>query len=147
MTQLPPEFKRLLNSFNSSGVDYLIVGGYAVIYHGYVRTTGDLDLWIALTETNAEKAVAAIRSLGFNPPWLKPPALLRKGAVLRIGVEPLRFDVINDISGVSFNECFSRRVQAKVEDIAVNVISLDDLKANKRAAGRHKDLADLDYLP
>jgi hypothetical protein len=147
MIQLPPEFKRLLNSFNSTGVEYIVVGGYAVIYHGYVRTTGDLDLCISLTPANAEKAVAAVRSLGFNLPWLKGELLQRKGAVLRIGTEPLRFDVINDLSGVEFAGCFSRRAEAIVDGIHVNFISLADLKTNKRAAGRNKDLADLDYLP
>jgi predicted nucleotidyltransferase len=147
MIQLPPEFKRLLNSFNSIGVEYVVVGGYAVIYHGYVRTTGGLDLWISLTAANADKAVAAIRSLGFNPPWLKGPILLKKGAVLRIGTAPFRFDILNDISGVNFKDCFERRIQAEVDGITVNFIGLSDLKANKRAAGRNKDLADLDYLP
>ncbi len=147
MIQLPTEFKRLLNSFNSANVKYIIVGGYAVIYHGYVRTTGDLDIWIALDPDNAAKAVAAIRTLGFNPPWLKLEVLLKKGAVLRIGTEPLRFDILNDINGVLFSDCFPRRVETTVDGVRVSIIGLDDLKANKRASGRHKDLADLEYLP
>ncbi|MBI4663345.1 MAG: nucleotidyltransferase [Verrucomicrobia bacterium] len=137
----------MLNSLNSSGVEYLLVGGYAVIFHGYVRTTGDMDIWIAVNPDNAAKAEAAIRSLGFNLPWLKPELLLQRGSVLRIGQEPLRFDIINDIDGVTFAECFSRRVEAEIDGVKVNVISLSDLKANKKASGRHKDLADLDYLP
>ena len=144
---LPPEFKRLLNAFHSKGVEYLLVGGYAVIFHGYVRTTGDMDLWIALDAGNAKKAESAIRSLGFNPPWLKPELLLKKGSVLRIGTEPLRFDIINEIDGVTFSECFARRVQAEIDGVKVSVISLSDLKVNKKASGRNKDLADLDYLP
>jgi predicted nucleotidyltransferase len=66
---------------------------------------------------------------------------------LRIGQEPLRFDIINNIDGVTFSECFARRIQANVDGIPVSLISLPDLKTNKRASGRHKDLADLDYLP
>src|SRR5215470_5978085 len=87
---LPPEFKRLLSALRSNQVEYLVVGGYAVIYHGYVRTTGGLDVWVALNDENARKVESAIRSLGFNPPGLKSEWFTRKGAVLRIGQEPLR---------------------------------------------------------
>jgi hypothetical protein len=144
---LPPEFRRLLSALSSAGVEYLVVGGYAVIYHGYVRTTGDLDIWVALDVENGAKLEAAIRSLGFNPPGLKADWFLRKGAVLRIGNEPLRFDIVNDIDGVTFAECYARRVTAKLDGLEVNFISLKDLKTNKRAVGRNTDLADLDGLP
>jgi predicted nucleotidyltransferase len=144
---LPPEFKRLLSTLSLKKVEYLVVGGYAVIFHGYVRTTGDLDIWVALNPENAAKLEAAIRSMGFNPPGLKGEWFVRKGAVLRIGEEPLRFDIINDIDGVIFAECYARRVEADIEGIQVNMISLPDLKTNKKASGRNKDLADLDYLP
>ncbi len=133
---LPPEFKRLLSALSLRRVEYLVVGGYAVIFHGYVRTTGDLDIWVAL-----------IRTMGYNPPGMKAEWFVRKGAVLRIGQEPLRFDIINDIDGVTFAECYARRVEADIEGVQVNMISLPDLKTNKRASGRNKDLADLDYLP
>ena len=144
---LPPEFKRLLSALASNNVDYLVVGGYAVIYHGYVRTTGDLDIWVALHPENAAKLESAIRSLGFNLPGLDAEWFLRKGSVLRIGQEPLRFDIMNDIDGVVFAECFARRVTTNLEGLPVNLISLADLRTNKRASGRNKDLADLDYLP
>jgi hypothetical protein len=136
-----------LSALASKEVEYLIVGGYAVIYHGYVRTTGDMDIWVALRPENAVKVESAIRSLGYNPPGLKPEWFLRQGAVLRIGQDPLRFDIINDIDGVTFTECFERRIVAEFDGLAVNFISLPDLKANKKASGRNKDLADLDYLP
>lgn len=144
---LPPEFKRLLSALASNQVEYLVVGGYAVIYHGYVRTTGDLDIWVALDPENAVKIESSIRSLGFNPPGLKAEWFVRKGSVLRIGQEPLRFDIINDIDGVTFADCYARRITTHLQDVEVNLISLQDLKQNKRASGRNKDLADLDYLP
>ena len=144
---LPPEFKRLLSALCAKKVEYLVVGGYAVIFHGYVRTTGDLDIWVALGRDNAARVEAAIRSMGFNPPGLDPEWFMQKGAVLRIGQEPLRFDIINYIDGVTFAECFARRVEADIEGVQVNMISLLDLKTNKKASGRNKDLADLDYLP
>jgi hypothetical protein len=136
-----------LSALASNEVEYLVVGGYAVIYHGYVRTTGDLDIWVALTEANAAKVETAIRSLGYNPPGLKRDWFMRKGAVLRIGQEPLRFDIINDIDGVTFAECYARRIEADLDGTGVKLISLADLKRNKKASGRNKDLADLDYLP
>ena len=144
---LPPEFKRLLSALSLKRVEYLVVGGYAVIFHGYVRTTGDLDIWVALDQGNAAKVEAAIRSMGFNPPGLKAEWFVMRGAVLRIGQEPLRFDIMNDIDGVTFEECYARRVEANIEGLHVNMISLPDLKTNKKASGRNKDLADLDYLP
>ena len=144
---LPPEFKRLLSALSLNRVDYLVVGGYAVIFHGYVRTTGDLDIWVALNLENAARVEAAIRSMGFSLPGLKAEWFAEKGAVLRIGQEPLRFDIINHIDGVSFSECYARRIQADIDGILVNLISLADLKTNKKASGRNKDLADLDYLP
>jgi hypothetical protein len=144
---LPPEFRRLLNSLNSNSVEYLLVGGYAVIFHGYVRTTGDMDIWIALHPQNAAKVETTIHSLGFNLPWLNQEMLLKKGSVLRIGQEPLRFDIINDIDGVTFVDCYNRRIESEIDGVTLNIISLPDLKTNKKASGRNKDLADLDYLP
>src|SRR5689334_4782524 len=88
MMLLPPEFKRLLSALSLKQVEYLVIGGYAVIFHGYVRTTGD-DIWVALNPENAARVEAAIRSMGFNPPGLKAEWFLRKGAVLRIGSVPL----------------------------------------------------------
>lgn len=147
MMLLPPEFRRLLSSLNSNDVEYLVVGGYAVIHHGYVRTTGDIDIWTAANPANAQKLEKAIRSLGFNPPWSKSGLFLKLGSVLTIGQEPLKFEIINEIDGVRFEDCYSRKVTANIDGLLVNIISLSDLKTNKRASGRHKDLADLDYLP
>jgi hypothetical protein len=144
---LPPEFRRLLSSLNSNEVEYLVVGGYTVIHHGYVRTTGDIDIWIAANAENARKLEMAIRSFGFNPPWLKSELFLKLGSVLRIGEEPLKFEIINEIDGVWFRDCYARRITAEIEGLPVSIISLSDLKVNKRASGRNKDLADLDYLP
>jgi len=106
-----------------------------------------MDIWVALNLENASRVDAAIRELGYNPPGMKADWFVRKGAVLRIGQEPLRIDIINDISGVSFAECFARRVIHVIDGIEVNIINLCDLKTNKQASGRNKDLADLDYLP
>ena len=132
---------------NSRGVEYLLIGGYAVFYHGHSRFTADIDLWVALAPENAARVEAAVRSLGYNLPGMKSEWFLRKGAVLRIGQEPLRFDIVNEISGVSFADCYARRIETEIEGVPVKIISLADLKNNKKASGRHKDLDDVEHLP
>jgi hypothetical protein len=144
--QLPPEFRKFLSSLNRHAVDYLIIGGYAVIFHGYVRTTADIDIWVAVNPDNASRVEAAIRDAGFNPPWLNAQLFLRRGGVFRIGVEPLRLEIVTQIDGVEFGQCQARRVEAELDGLKLPFLGLDDLKTNKAAAGRPKDLADLDYF-
>ena len=144
--QLPPEFSRFLSSLNRHAVDYLVIGGYAVIFHGYVRTTGDIDVWVAVNPDNAKRVEAAIRDAGFNPPWLTSELFLRPGGVFRIGVDPLRLEIITRIDGVEFEKCHAGRVEGELDGLKVPFLSLDDLKTNKSAAGRPKDLADLDFF-
>ena len=124
-----------------------MVGGYAVGYHGYPRATNDLDIWIALSRDNAERAVGALREFGFGTPDLSPDLLLEPKRIIRLGVSPLRIEILNTISGVRFSECFARRVVEELDGIPVHLIALDDLKTNKKAAGRFKDLNDLENLP
>lgn len=144
---LPPDFKEFLKLLNSHSVEYLLVGGYAVGYYGYPRATADMDIWIAHTSSNAQKLVAAIKEFGFNVPELTPELFLKENQVIRMGVPPFRIEIVTSASGVTFEECYAARVRAVIDDIEVNLISLDHLKANKRAAGRHKDLDDLEHLP
>lgn len=132
---------------NSHGVEYLLVGGYAVSYYGYPRATADMDIWVARTPQNANKLVAVLKEFGFNVPELSPELFLRENQVIRMGVPPFRIEIVTSASGVTFEECYAARVRAVIDDIDVNMISLDHLKANKRAAGRHKDLDDLEHLP
>jgi hypothetical protein len=143
--ELPPDFKELLSLLNSHGVEYLLIDGYAVGYHGYPRATQDLDIWIAIHPDNAKRLVAALHA--FIGADLTPDRFMQEGTIMRMGVPPMRIDITNQISGVSFGECYARRVVDTVAGIQVNIISLDDLKNNKRTAGRPKDLADLSYLP
>ncbi len=145
--ELHPDFKDFLRLLNSHGVEYLVVGGYAVGYHGYPRATGDMDIWIAVSEANAEKTARALRAFGM--PELDTTKLLftEKDKVVRMGVPPVRIEVITGASGVEFAECYSRREIVEIDDIPVNFIALDDLKSNKRATGRHKDLEDIEHLP
>jgi predicted nucleotidyltransferase len=144
--ELHPDFEDFLKLLNSRGVEYLVVGGYAVGYYGYPRATGDIDIWIAVNETNAEKAAQALRDFGMPEAESTKSLFNEKDKVVRMGMPPVRIEVITGASGVVFADCYRRKKVELVDDIPVNFISLDDLKANKRAAGRHKDLDDVEHL-
>jgi hypothetical protein len=129
---------------NSHAVEYLVVGGYAVNYHGYPRATGDIDLWVALDPSNASKLTAVLHEFGFRQ--ASDETFLRPDTVVRMGMPPLRIEILTAISGVSFPECFGKRIVAEIDGVTVNVIDGESLRANKKAAGRLKDLADLEQL-
>jgi predicted nucleotidyltransferase len=145
---LYPDFRELLESLNSAKVKYLLLGGYAVIHYGYHRTTDDLDIWIAIAPENAEKLSAVLRKWGgFSAAKVPAEMFLEAGKVFIFGREPVRVDILTQPSGVNFEACYSRRNPVELDGIVVPMISLEDLRANKLASGRNKDLADLDYLP
>jgi hypothetical protein len=144
---LPPDFKEFLQLLSAHQVEYLLIGGYAVAYHGYPRATADMDIWIALHPQNAEKVVAALKAFGFDLPELSPALFLKEGQIIRMGVPPLRIEIATSISGVRFDECYAARVIAILDEVEVNVISLPHLNVHKKAAGRHKDLDVLENLP
>ena len=145
--QLPHDFKEFLKLLNAHGVEYLVVGGHAVAYYGHPRPTGDIDFWVAINPQNAERLVQVFREFGFDVPDLSPQLFLKEKQIVRIGVPPVRVEVLTTISGLSFEECYATRVTDVVDGFPINIISLEHLKANKRAAGRHKDLDDLENLP
>jgi len=145
--ELHPDFKDFLRLLNSHAVEYLLVGGYAVGCHGYPRATGDMDVWIAVSESNAQKAAIVLRDFGMPEEDVSKRLFLEKDRVVRMGVPPVRIGVITGASGVDFAECYSRREVIEIDGIPVNFISLGDLEDNKRASARHKDLEDLEHLP
>ena len=145
--RLPPDFKEFLRLLNAHQVEYLLIGGYAVGYHGYPRATADMDIWVAVALENAGRIVAALKEFGFDVPELSPELFLQEGRIIRMGVPPIRIEIVTTISGVSFDQCYAERVVDVLDGVEVNLISLRHLKANKRASGRHKDLSDLEYLP
>lgn len=144
---LTDDFKEFLRLLNANRVDYLLVGGYAVGLHGYPRATVDLDVWVRATPDNAERIMQALRAFGFDLPALEPKLFVDPRSIVRFGTPPFRIEIMTSIDGVDYDTCRRRPTMFEVEGLAVPVISLDDLKTNKRAAGRHKDLADLDNLP
>ncbi|MBN1394783.1 MAG: hypothetical protein JW959_07155 [Pirellulales bacterium] len=144
---LPPDFKEFLKLLNSQRVEYLLVGGYAVGFYGYPRATGDMDVWVASTEKNAALLTEALVEFGFSAESIKAELFLQKNKVVRMGVPPLRIDLLTAVSGVDFDRCYEERTVDVIDDVRVNLISLDRLKDNKRALGRPKDIDDLEHLP
>ncbi len=145
--RLPHDFKEFLQLLRSEKIEYLVIGGYAVAFHGYPRSTGDMDIWVAMHERNANGLVAALEQFGFSKDSLSPQLFLRPNQIIRMGVPPLRIELLTGISGVDFATCYSRRISSVVDGIDVDFISLRDLRVNKQAAGRFKDLNDLEHLP
>jgi predicted nucleotidyltransferase len=145
--ELPGDFKEFLNLLRAHGVRYLLIGGYAVGFHGYPRATGDLDVWIAMEPENADRIVDALREFGFDTPQLAADLFLQDQRIVRMGNVPLRIEITTTISGVSFEECYAARIEGVLDGVKVTLIDLEHLKANKRASGRHKDLMDLEQLP
>jgi hypothetical protein len=145
--RLPTDFAEFLRSFRSKGVEYLLVGGYAVGLYGYPRATADIDIWVRRSPENAEKIVAAIRGFGFDVPSLSAGLFLRPDQVIRMGLPPLRIEVLTSVSGVEFDDCWAARREMILDGESVWLPSLVDLKRNKAASGRPKDLEDLRHLP
>jgi len=135
-----------LKLLNSKQAEYLLIGGWAVGYYGYPRATGDMDIWISTSNENASKIVEVFKEFGFNIPELSTELFTKENQVTRIGVPPLRIEILTSISGVSFDECYRRRQTVSIDDVKINFISLEDLKKNKVAARRHKDLDDFEKL-
>jgi predicted nucleotidyltransferase len=145
--ELPQDFKEFLNLLRANQVEYLLIGAYAVGYHGYPRATQDLDVWIASSPQNATRVVTVLREFGFDMPEVTTALVLRPNNIIRMGEEPVRIEILNWASGVDFDECYRERVVDTVDGVEVSLIGLEQLKVNKKASGRLKDLADLEELP
>jgi hypothetical protein len=144
---LPPDFKEFLRLFNENNVEYLLIGGYAVGYYGYVRATADMDIWIASNADNASRVVTALHEFGLNVPELSEELFLKPNNIARLGVPPFRIEMLTNISGVAFEECYAEKIVDVIDGVQVPIISLRHLKTNKKASGRLKDLTDLEHLP
>lgn len=147
IVRLPADFKEFLQLLNSHQVEYLLVGGYAVGYHGYPRATADMDIWVALHPANARRLVTVLKEFGFDVPELSDDLFLKEDQVIRMGLPPVKIEIITTASGVQFDECYAERVVDEIDGVEVNLIDLEHLKINKKASGRHKDLNDLENLP
>jgi len=143
---LPDDFREFLRLLSEADVQYLLIGGYAVGYHGYPRTTADMDVWVAIAPDNAIKLVAVFHQFGMQDPKVTPALFQKHGKIIRMGLPPMRIEVLTEIDGVDFDECYASRVTAEIDGQTVQIISKEHLRQNKKAAGRHKDLDDLEHL-
>ena len=143
---LNQDFKELLQSLNDNGVRYLVVGGYAVAQHGHPRYTKDIDIWVEMTKENAAKVVRALEQFGFASLGLKESDFLEADQIIQLGYPPSRIDILTTLSGVEFSECYPAHVTVNMDGVPVDFIDLGNLKKNKKATGRHQDLADLENL-
>jgi len=143
---LEKDFEELVTLLNKYNIDYMIVGGYALAFHGKPRHTGDLDIWIDISDTNAEKMCAALAEFGMASLGMTKEDFLKKGIITQIGYPPLRVDILNEIDGVSFNNAYSNKMVIDVDGLMINYIGLDDLIKNKTASGRNQDLTDVNTL-
>jgi hypothetical protein len=137
------EFVELLSALD---VHFLVVGAFAVAYHGYPRYTADIDLFIERSPQNAERLLEAIHQFGFGDVGLTNQDFLREDQVIQLGVAPNRIDIMTHISGVTFAEAWESREVGEIGGLRIPFISRGMLKRNKTATGRTQDLADLEYL-
>ena len=143
---LNKDFKEFAALLNSTGVEYLIVGGYALAAHGHPRYTGDLDIWLRRDDHNIAKLLDVLGKFGFGSLGLVAEDFLKPGAVIQLGYPPARIDLLTDIDGVEFDACHAKRATVSWDGIELPFIGLEEFRINKRAAGRDKDLADLASL-
>jgi hypothetical protein len=146
MEQLNRNFLDFIGLLDAKGVDYLVVGGYAVALHGFPRYTGDIDFFVAVDERNASAMVEVFEAFGFGDIGIEAGDFLLPDFVVEIGREPRKIRVLTGIDGVAFGECYSRRVIAEISGKNVGFISREDLIKNKIASGRPKDRIDVSEL-
>ena len=144
--EVQKDFKELLELFNAHRVEYLIVGSYALAFHGAPRYTGDIDIFVKPDPENANRILDALKVFGFGTVGLEKKDLTTPNQVIQLGYPPVRIDLITSISGVSWEEAFNHRDNGKFGDVAVNYIGRSQYVINKKASGRKKDLADLEVL-
>jgi predicted nucleotidyltransferase len=144
--ELDRDFSEFLALLDGHKVEYLVVGGYAVAVHGHPRYTGDLDVWVNSTKANAEKLRQVIDAFGFDAAPLAELDFEKETIAFHLGTPPVRIDIMNRISGVTFTDCYPQRMEVIVDGVRINYISFHDLIKNKRASGRGKDLNDVENL-
>lgn len=144
--ELDKDFKEFIELLNEHKVKYLVIGGYAVNFHGYPRYTKDIDFWLWMTKDNIQNLILAIRQFGFGSLNLEIEDFMTPDNIIQLGYEPYRIDLLVDIEGIDFEDCFERRIEAELDGVGVKFLSLQDLIASKKKAGRLQDLADAEQL-
>ena len=146
MAKLQADLKEFIRLLNSHGVEYLLVGGHAVAFHGHPRFTADIDFFIRMAPPNAQKLLAVLNEFGFGSVGITERDLLEPQRIIQLGRPPNQIDVLTSISGVDFDSAWQTRVESVMDDQPVVVIGWDELLRNKKASGREKDRADVSKL-
>lgn len=144
--EVQKDFKELLSLFNAHNVDYLIVGAYALAFHGSPRYTGDMDILVRPDPSNAQRILRALDAFGFGSLGLSAGDFDSPGKIVQLGVVPVRIDIITSITGLSWEEAAAGREKGSYGDVIAHYIGKHAIIRNKRALGRKKDLADLEAL-
>jgi hypothetical protein len=143
---LNQDFKEFIQLLNDNQVKYLVIGGYAVAVHGHPRYNKDINIWIEISQENAQKLVTALSQFGFESLGLTSDDFQTPNQIIQLGYPPNRIDLITNPDGVDFQTCYDSKIEVMLNDVPVNFINLDNLKKNKLASGRLQDLADLENL-
>jgi hypothetical protein len=142
---LTQDFREFLRLLNANEAEYIIIGGHAVIFYGYVRYTGYLDVWIKNSEENNEKILKVLDEFGFGSIGLKKEDFL-EDTIIQLGYEPDRIDIVTEVEGLKFDSSYKRSIKTVFEGEEIRLLSLRDLRVNKKAVGRLQDLTDLEKL-
>ena len=143
---LSKDFKEFLELLNENSVKYLVVGGYAVAFHGHPRYTKDLDVWVQLAPDNANKMIDALKKFGFASLGLKSDDFLKRNQIIQLGYPPNRIDILTTLTNLKFEDCYKAKVEVEIQGLHIDFIDIENLKKNKRATGRQQDLADAENL-
>jgi len=143
---LNKDFKEFIELLNKNNVKYLVVGGYALAFHGYPRYTKYIDFWVWVNKENAERIMKTLQDFGFSSLDIKEEDFLSMGYVVQLGQPPRRIDLLTSVTGLDFEDCYVSKLQINIDGSNIDFIELENFKKNKRAVGRHQDLADLENL-
>lgn len=143
---LNQDFREFIELLNAKDVKYLVIGGYAVAFHGHPRYTKDIDFWIWLNDQNANRMIEALHDFGFASLGIEKEDFLDKDTVIQLGYPPNRIDLLTDLDALDFETCYATREKLDLEGISVNFLDVESLIKTKRASGRMQDLADVEKL-
>lgn len=144
--QLTQEYKEFVELLNANEAEYIVVGAYAVARYGYVRATGDIDIWVNATPENAQRVIRTLQQFGLGGLGYSIADFTTPDTIVQLGVAPLRIDLLTSVDGVEFTTCYAQREIRVLDEVPINFISLADLRRNKASTGRLKDQLDLQNL-
>lgn len=145
MGTLPIDFKEFIELLNKNNVKYLVIGGYAVVYHGYVRSTNNIDIWVDISKENIKKLLIALEEFGFSSSNFKEEDF-SPNQIIQLGHPPNRIDLITTPAGVDFETCYKTKEQTTIDNVNISIIDLTNLIKTKKASNRTRDLADVEEL-